>query len=279
MAHGSPCVTGPGRKARTEPGRKSVCPSRVLVLVFSPMMLTVVLAACAWVVPAFPLQAAEREYDEPDVILAIKEKAFQVVKGNAAREDSHVGFSLAPGENIILELRNEDQLPHEFVSPVFTQVEFQFWGNATLVYTYTATAAESEVEIVIREGGQPRLKGHQTHGRVIELVAGQPAVLAFRNDDTVPREFVSPLFTRAEIRFAGRATGIVRKDAVGFRLNPGSALTLQFMTPYTGFPKMYDLIWCSHEHGHEPETDLEELLVVMTKEQEAPRGVMQDGLH
>jgi len=43
------------------------------------------------------------------------------------------------GENVILELRNEDQLPHEFVSPVFTQVEFQFWGNATLVYTYTAT--------------------------------------------------------------------------------------------------------------------------------------------
>ena len=131
----------------------------------------------------------------------------------------------------------------------------------------SATAAESEVEIVIREGGQPRLKGQQTHGRVIELVAGQPAVLAFRNDDHVPREFVSPLFTRAEIRFAGRATGIFRKDAVGFRLNPGSALTLQFMTPYTGFPKMYDLIWCSHDHGQEPETDLEELLVVMTKEQ------------
>jgi len=131
----------------------------------------------------------------------------------------------------------------------------------------SATAAESEVEIVIREGGQPRLKGQHTHGQVIELIAGQPAILAFRNDDHVPREFVSPLFTRAEIRFAGRATGIFRKDAVGFRLNPGSALTLQFMTPSSGFPKMYDLIWCSHEHGQEPETDLEELLVVLTKEQ------------
>jgi len=30
---------------------------------------------------------------------------------------------------------------------------------------------------------------------------------------------------------------------------------------------MYDLIWCSHEQGQEPETDLEELVVVMTKEQ------------
>ena len=101
MAHGSPCVTGPAREGRTELGRKSVCPSRVLVLVLRPRMLTVVLAACAWAVAAVPLQAAERVYDEPDVILAIKEKAFQVVKGDAAGEDSHVGFSLAPGENII----------------------------------------------------------------------------------------------------------------------------------------------------------------------------------
>ena len=94
---------------------------------------------------AVPLQAAEREYDEPDVILVIKEKTFQMVKGNAAGTDSpHVGFSLAPGEDIILELRNEDKLPHEFVSPVFTQVEFQFWGQATLVYTYTATGIRIE---------------------------------------------------------------------------------------------------------------------------------------
>jgi len=131
----------------------------------------------------------------------------------------------------------------------------------------SGTASEIEVEIAIRGGGQPRLKGQKTHGRVIALVAGQPAVLAFRNEDSVPREFVSPLFTRAEIRFEGRATGIFRKDAVGFRLSPGSSLTLRFLTPYSGFPKMYDLIWCSHDHGQEPETDLEELLVVMTEEQ------------
>jgi len=129
------------------------------------------------------------------------------------------------------------------------------------------TAAEIEVEIAIREGGQPRLKGQQTHGQIIELIAGQPAVLSFRNDDTVPREFVSPLFIRAEIRFEGRATGIFRKDAVGFRLSPGATLILRFLTPHSGFPKMYDLIWCSPDHGQEPETDLEELLIVMTREQ------------
>jgi len=130
-----------------------------------------------------------------------------------------------------------------------------------------ATASEIEVEIAIKEGGQPRLKGQHTNGQVIELIAGQPAILAFRNEDTVPREFVSPFFTRAEIRFEGRATGIFRKDAVGFRLSPGATLTLRFLTPYSGFPKMYDLIWCSHDHGQEPETELEELLVVMTEEQ------------
>ena len=141
MVHGSACVTGLAREGRTKSGsRKRACPPCILAPVLRPMMLTVMLAAWAWVVAAVPLQAAEREYDEPDVILAIKEKVFQVVKGNAFGEDSpHPGLSLSPGEDIILELRNEDKLPHEFVSPVFTQVEFQFWGKATLVYTYTAT--------------------------------------------------------------------------------------------------------------------------------------------
>ena len=35
----------------------------------------------AWALTAVPLQAAEPEYDEPDVILVIKEKAFHMVKG------------------------------------------------------------------------------------------------------------------------------------------------------------------------------------------------------
>ena len=35
MAHESPCVTGPAREGRTEPGKKSVCPSRVLAPVLS----------------------------------------------------------------------------------------------------------------------------------------------------------------------------------------------------------------------------------------------------
>jgi hypothetical protein len=130
----------------------------------------------------------------------------------------------------------------------------------------SAVAPADEVEIVLREGGHLLLKGPQTHGHVIALVAGQPTVLAFRNEDTIAREFVSPLFTRADIHFVGRATGIFRKDAVGFRLNPGSTLTLEFMAPYTGFPKMYDLIWCRGDHDKEPDTELQELLIVITEE-------------
>lgn len=82
-------------------------------------------------------EALEREY-EPDVILVIKEKAFHMVKGNPLTDHGHAAFSLSSGEEITLELRNEDHVPHEFVSPLFAKVEFQFWGKATLVYTYTA---------------------------------------------------------------------------------------------------------------------------------------------
>lgn len=89
-------------------------------------------------------QGDEREY-EPDVILVIKEKAFHMVKGNASGQHSeHPAFSLSSGEEITLELRNEDTLPHEFVSPLFAKVEFQFWGRATMVYTYTANGLRIE---------------------------------------------------------------------------------------------------------------------------------------
>jgi hypothetical protein len=151
-------------------------------------------------------------------------------------------------------------VPHSKVLAHDRAPEMQHNGHAS------DTASELKVEIVIREGGHPLLKGQKTHGHLIALVAGQPAVLAFRNEDTVPREFVSPLFIRADMHFEGRATGIFRKDAAGFRLTPGSTLTLEFMTPHSGFPKMYDLIWCSHDQDKEPDTELQELLVIMTEE-------------
>src|SRR5215510_12529208 len=122
MTHRVPCVAATAQERRTELRSESAYPSRSLALVFRPVVLTVVLSGWAWT--GAPLQAAEREYD-PDVSLVIKEKAFHVVKGNVVEENSpHPGLSLFPGEDLILELRNEDKLPHEFVSPLFTLVEF-----------------------------------------------------------------------------------------------------------------------------------------------------------
>jgi len=128
----------------------------------------------------------------------------------------------------------------------------------------SAAAPAADVEIVVREGGLPVLKGQQAHGRVLALVAGEPIVIALRNEDTGPREFISPLFTRAEIHFAGRAVGIFRKEAAGFRLNPGDTLTLHFIAPYSGFQRMYDLIWCGHDG--KPGTETQELVIVVTEQ-------------
>lgn len=124
-----------------------------------------------------------------------------------------------------------------------------------------------EIEIIIRAGGHPMLKGPQTDGPMIALVAGQVAVLAFRNEDSVPRQLVSPLFTRVDVHFAGRATGIFRKDAVGFRLDPGANLILEFTVPEAGFPQMYDLIWCSHDHDKEQHQQLDQFVIVRIQEQ------------
>ena len=131
--------------------------------------------------------------------------------------------------------------------------------------THSSTKAPAaDVEIVVRGEGHPILKGQQVHGQVLTLVAGEPIVLALRNEDSGPREFISPLFTRTEVHFVGRAIGIFRKDAAGFRLNPGDTLTLQFMAPYSGFRRMYDLIWCGHDGKASAET--QDLLIIMTEE-------------
>ena len=127
-----------------------------------------------------------------------------------------------------------------------------------------SSAPEVDVEIIIGEGGHAALKGQHAHGQVLALVAGEPIVLALKNEDTGPREFISPLFTRTEIHFAGRATGIFRKDAAGFRVNPGETLTLQFKAPYSGFHRMYDLIWCGHDE--KPGTATQDLMIIMTEE-------------
>jgi len=128
----------------------------------------------------------------------------------------------------------------------------------------SAKPAAADVEIVVQEGGHPILRGPQTHGQFLTLIAGEPIVLALRNEDHGPREFISPLFTKTEIHFLGRATGIFRKDAAGFRLNPGDTLTLQFKAPFSGFRRMYDLVWCGHDG--KPGTEIQELLIVMTEE-------------
>ena len=128
----------------------------------------------------------------------------------------------------------------------------------------STAATAADIEIIVREGGLPILKGQQAHGGVLALVAGESIVIALRNEDTGPREFISPLFTRTEIHFAGRAIGIFRKEAAGFRLNPGDTLTLEFKAPYSGFQRMYDLIWCGHDG--KPGIETQELVIVVTEE-------------
>jgi hypothetical protein len=116
-------------------GERAWISSLPVVVVLLGMVLVVGSAGGAH--PALA-EAVEPEY-EPDVVLVIKEKAFHMVKGVPLPDHlGHSAFSLSAGEEITLELRNEDYVPHEFVSPLFAKVEFQFWGKATLVYTYTA---------------------------------------------------------------------------------------------------------------------------------------------
>lgn len=120
-----------------------------------PLLLTaIVLAAvlCAGRCPIAMAQAVEPEYD-PDVIVIMKDQSFHVVKGQGLGIDSHdARFSLVPGDDIVLMLKNEDRVAHEFVSALFQHVDLQFSGRASLVYTHTASGlrVDSGETVILR---------------------------------------------------------------------------------------------------------------------------------
>lgn len=88
-----------------------------------------------------PTGSAAEEFEYvPDVVIVMKDKAFHIIKeAEADRDVSHPTFTLAPRMDIVLLLRNEDTVAHEFVSPLLQKVDhLQLSGKATMVYTFTA---------------------------------------------------------------------------------------------------------------------------------------------
>ncbi|MBI4001236.1 MAG: hypothetical protein HY348_05580, partial [Nitrospira defluvii] len=83
---------------------------------------------------------------EPDVVLVMKDKAFHVIKGaQPGNPLPNPAFSLPVGMDLVVLLRNEDEVAHEFVSPLLMKVEdLQLSGRATLVYTHTAVGVRVE---------------------------------------------------------------------------------------------------------------------------------------
>jgi hypothetical protein len=84
--------------------------------------------------------SAEELLYDPDVVLVMKDKVFHVVEGaQPANSLPNPAFSLPVGRDLVVLLRNEDNVAHEFVSPLLLKVEdLQLSGRATLVYTHTA---------------------------------------------------------------------------------------------------------------------------------------------
>ena len=92
------------------------------------------------------ISAAEESLYDPDVVLVMKDKYFHVVKGaQPGNPKSNPSFSLPAGRDIVIELRNEDNVAHEFVSPLLMKAEdLQISGRATIVYTLTAFGVRVE---------------------------------------------------------------------------------------------------------------------------------------
>ena len=92
------------------------------------------------------LSSAEEMLSDPDVVLVMKEKAFHVIKGaQPGNPLPNPAFSLKAGMDLVILLRNEDEVAHEFVSPLLMKAEdLQISGRATIVYTLTAFGVRVE---------------------------------------------------------------------------------------------------------------------------------------
>ena len=92
------------------------------------------------------ISVAEELLDDPDVVLVMKDKLFHVIKGaQPGNPLPNPAFSLPVGRDLIILLRNEDDVAHEFISPLLLKTEdLQLSGRATLVYTLTAVGVRVE---------------------------------------------------------------------------------------------------------------------------------------
>lgn len=92
------------------------------------------------------ISSAEESLYDPDVVLVMKDKTFHVVKGaQPGNPLPNPAFSLQVGRDLVILLRNEDEVAHEFVSPLLLKAEdLQLSGRATLVYTLTAFGVRVE---------------------------------------------------------------------------------------------------------------------------------------
>lgn len=92
------------------------------------------------------VSSAEELLYDPDVVLVMKDKGFHVIKGEQSENLLlNPAISLPVGRDLVVLLRNEDEVAHEFVSPLLLKVDdLQLSGRATLVYTLTAAGVRVE---------------------------------------------------------------------------------------------------------------------------------------
>jgi len=92
------------------------------------------------------ISSAEELLYDPDVVIVMKDKAFHVIKGAQPGNPSpNPAFSLQVGRDLVILLRNEDEVAHDFVSPLLMKAEdLQISGRATIVYTLTAFGVRVE---------------------------------------------------------------------------------------------------------------------------------------
>jgi len=100
-----------------------------------PRLIAFVILLALGMIGMSGIGSSEELLYEPDVVVVMKNKAFQVVKGGPLENSLPTpAFSLPAGMDLAILLRNEDEVAHEFVSPLLMKAEdIEISGHATIV--------------------------------------------------------------------------------------------------------------------------------------------------
>lgn len=128
--------------------------SHLMWLGLAALLVTIPLLSLGWASRLASLpspqadssQKIEAHHDqeiESDVVIVMRDRAFHIIRGGI-NDHEQPFFQMQSGLDHMITIRNEDDVVHDFMSPLFDHIDVHFSGDATMVFAEEAAGFRIE---------------------------------------------------------------------------------------------------------------------------------------